>query len=66
MTLEFHSVTIGHETVMGKATFFSGQPPTNQRFDFEGEYPYLNELTDTKTQVINTIILTSKQFYLQL
>lgn len=45
------AVTIGHETVMGRATFFSGVPPVDQQFDFDREYPFLEELTDTKTQV---------------
>ena len=44
-------VTIGHETVMGKATFFSGVPPVNQQFDFTGEYSFLEELKESRTQV---------------
>lgn len=47
----FPAVTIGHETVMGKATFFGGVPPVNQQFDFEGEYPFLEELVDCTTKV---------------
>jgi selenocysteine-specific elongation factor len=47
---KFH-VTIGHETVMGKATFFSGPLPVNREFDFEAEYPFLEELPDSKTKV---------------
>lgn len=50
-TVIFLAVTIGHETVMGRATFFSGVPPVNQQFDFDKEYPFLEELTGTKTQV---------------
>ncbi|CAI8054509.1 Selenocysteine-specific elongation factor [Geodia barretti] len=47
---KFH-VTIGHETVMGKATFFSGPLPVNREFDLEAEYPFLEELPDSKTKV---------------
>ena len=46
-----HAVTIGHETVMGKATFFSGPLPVNREFDLEAEYPFLEELPDSKTKV---------------
>ena len=47
------TVTIGHETVMARATFFSGSPPpaVNNQFDFDGEYSFLEELIDNKTQV---------------
>ena len=50
------AVTVGHETVMGKATFFTGALPVNGEFDFEAEYPFLEELPDRKTQVtVNTL-----------
>lgn len=50
------AVTIGHETVMGKAMFFSG-PPVNREFDFEAEYPFLEELPDSKSQVSSSSML---------
>ena len=38
---------------MGKATFFGGGPsPVNQQFDFERDYPFLEELLDEKAQVV--------------
>ena len=44
-----HAVTVGHETVMAKVTFFSCQesavPESN--FDFSREYPYQDELMDS-------------------
>ena len=36
---------------MGKATFFSGPLPVNREFDLEAEYPFLEELPDSKTKV---------------
>ena len=52
------AVTIGHETVMGKAMFFRGPPPpVNREFDFEAEYPFLEELPDSKAQVSSSSML---------
>ena len=51
-----YTVTVGHETVMAKATFFSCQDPPppvatpmppESSFDFSREYPYQEELMDS-------------------
>lgn len=44
----YFPVTIGHETVMGKVMFFGGVAQESQQFDFEAEYPFLEELMDNK------------------
>ena len=49
------AVTIGHETVMGKATFFSGTVPVKGEFDFEHDYPFLEELPDGMTLVTTSL-----------
>ena len=47
-----HTVTVGHETVMAKVTFFSCQElaaasDSASIFDFTREYPYQDELLDS-------------------
>ena len=37
--------------MMAKALFFSGQSSSDQQFDFEREYPFLDELLDGKPLV---------------
>ena len=44
-------VTIGHETVMGKTLFFGSRSPPKEEFDFETEYPFMEELLDNKLKV---------------
>ena len=45
------SVTVGHETVMGKVTFFAEQSRESQGFDFKEDYLFLDELLNTKSRV---------------
>ena len=61
-------VTIGHETVMGKVLFFGSQSPPKEEFDFETEYPFMEELLDTKLQVslYNNRYLNVTIFYVYL
>ena len=46
-----HAVTVGHETVMAKVTYFSSEDPPavppESAFDFSREYPYQEELMDS-------------------
>ena len=51
LTSPIHAVTVGHETVMAKATFFSWQGAsvmdTSEGFDFSKEFPYQEHLNDS-------------------
>ncbi len=42
-------VTIGHETVMAKTTFFGSEAPEGEAggFDFSRDYPHQNQLLDS-------------------
>lgn len=46
MVLALHVVTIGHETVMAKTTFFGGSrvSPDAKPFDYSHDYYYQEEL----------------------
>lgn len=51
-------VTMGHETVMAKTTFFGsseGLSDDNKSFDFTREYPYQEQLVDVGNELSKVI-----------
>lgn len=58
---KFH-ISIGHETLLGKIVLFAepqaGNTPSNNEFDFNREYIYLDEINSQEKKEVNTRLQT--------